>query len=119
MSSFYNNHSEYVIHIHLFPMITVGAQPNHVNVHQEGPTTVDVEFDVHDQGDETVGYQIYYTGTTNGSVYIDASASKHRHAPIRDLVNGGSYVILVVAKSVHLDSVPVVAEHSPIVLSKY
>lgn len=106
-------------HIHLPPMITVGVQPNHVNVHQEGPTTVDVEFDVHDQGDETIGYHIYYTGTTSGSVSFNASGSKHIHVPIRDLVNGGSYVISVVGKSVHLESAPVVAEHSPIVLSRY
>lgn len=100
-------------------MITVGVQPNHVNVHQEGPTTIDVEFDVHDHGDETIGYQIYYTGTTSGSVSVDASASRHIHVPIRDLVNGGLYVISVVGKSVHLMSAPVVAENSPIALSKY
>lgn len=99
--------------------IAVGVAPSHIAVHQDGPTAVDVEIDADDQGSETVSYHIYYTGTTSGSVSVNASPSKHMHVPIKDLVNGGSYVISVVAKSVHLESAPVVAEYSPISLSKY
>lgn len=85
-------------------------------MHQNNSTTIHVFWSPPDSLLETVGYQIYYTGPTSGSLAVDDSTV--RNVLITGLVNGESYIISVAAKSVHLESEPVVVGPSPFGLSK-
>ena len=84
---------------------------------QESPTTVHVFWDPPDPPSDTVGYQIYYIGPTNGS--IPADDVDFNNEIITDLINGKTYHISVAGKSAHLESEPVVAYNSPIVLGMF
>ena len=62
------------------------------------------------------GYQIYYTGPTEGS--LSADSININNEIITGLVNGETYHFFVAGKSAHLESEPVAASNSPISLSK-
>ena len=84
---------------------------------QESPTTVHVFWNPPDPASDTIGYQIYYTGPTNGSIPADDVNFNNKF--ITDLINGETYHISVAGKSAHLESEPVVAYNSPIVLGTF
>ena len=85
-------------------------------MHQENSTTIHVFWSPPDSVLlETVGYQIYYTGPTSGSLAVDSAVD---NVLITGLVNGGLYIISVAGRSVHLESEPVVIGPSPFGLSK-
>ena len=96
---------------------TVASPPYEVLAFQEGPTTVHVIWDHPDRLNETIGFQIYYTGPTNGSLASDDIVSNYYI--ITGLVNGGSYHISVAGKSLHLESAQSEAHNNPIGLSKF
>lgn len=96
---------------------TVASSPPEVHAYQEGPTVINVRWDHPDPLNETIGYQIYYTGTTNGSLAADDIVSNNY--TIAGLVNGGSYNISVAGKSAHLESSRTEAQENRIVLSKF
>ena len=101
---------------HLSVFYAVGSPPTEVRVLQESPTTIRVFWKHPEPVESTTGYQIYYTGPTEGSLPADNIDSNNEI--ITGLVNGQKYHISVAGKSTHLESEPVAAYNGPISLSK-
>ena len=106
----------YIVMNSLSVFHTVGSPPTEVRVLQESPTTIHVFWEHPKPVGSTTGYQIYYTGPTEGS--FSADSIDINNEIITGLVNGQTYYVSVTGKSSHLDSEPVAAYNGPISLSK-
>ena len=64
---------------------------------------------------DTIGYRIYYTGPTSGSMDADDIDFNN---DVTGLVNGGTYIFSVAGKSEDLPSERVMADQGPIRLGR-
>ena len=105
-------------HVSLSISFTVGSQPSEVSVFQESPTSVRMFWNVPEPIDQTTGYVIYYTdSTSSGSVTFDGPFINNEF--VDDLTNGLTYTFSVAGRSIHLESEPSTAAHSPVSLRKW
>ena len=68
---------------------------------------------------QTVGYQVYYTGPTNGSVTADVFGAQTGSTTVTGLLNGGVYSFSVAGKSAHFDSERVASQYGSVYLCKH
>ena len=68
---------------------------------------------------QTVGYQVYYTGPTNGSVTADVFGAQTGSTTVTGLLNGGVYSFSVAGKSAHFESERVASQYGSVYLCKH
>ena len=66
-----------------------------------------------------MGYQVYYTGPTNGSVTADVFGAQTSRTTVTGLLNGGVYSLSVAGKSAHFDSERVASQYGSVYLCKH
>ena len=65
-----------------------------------------------------MGYQVYYTGPTSGSVTVDRSEGETASMVVTGLTNGGAYQFSVAGRSEHFESSRVADGNGPVLLCK-
>ena len=68
---------------------------------------------------QTVGYQVYFTGPTNGSVTADVFGAQTGSTTVTGLLNGGVYSFSVAGKSAHFESERMGSQYGSVYLCKH
>ena len=82
--------------------LSAASEPLNISVVQEGPTSLRVYWVLPEKSGHTIGYRIYYTGGSNGSVDVEDEFVDNYL--LTGLVNAASYTVSIAAKSLHLPS---------------
>ena len=80
----------------------MASAPTNLMAVQEGPTGIRVSWTPPTPLGDTIGYRIYYSGGSSGSV--DVSGGSTDNHLLTGLQNGVSYTISIVSTSEHLPS---------------
>ena len=100
-------------------MCTVGSKPDDIAAFTVDLTSALVTWDPPFPPNQTVGYQVYYTGPTNGSVTADVFGAQTGSTTVTGLLNGGVYSFSVAGKSVHFESERVASLYGSVYLCKH
>ena len=87
---------------HIYSPRTVAENPVHLSAVQESPTSIYVSWVMLRPMKKVIGYRLFYRGGSNGSVDIDDV--QVNDFVLTGLKNNASYVVSLVAKSMHLPS---------------
>ena len=97
----------------------VGSKPDDIAAFTVDLTSALVTWDPPFPPNQTVGYQVYYTGPTNGSVTADVFGAQTGSTTATGLLNGGVYSFSVAGKSAHFESENVASQYGSIYLCKH
>ena len=94
-------------------------EPVVVHAHPRDQTSVNLVWVTPCPLERTIGYEVYYTGPSNGSVVADEFAGQTNSKTVTGLTNGGIYNFSVAGASKHFNGDRVIAVDGPVSLCKY
>ena len=97
----------------------VGLEPDGVTAFTTDLTSARITWNTPSPPDDTIGYEVYYTGPTNGSVTVDEFGGETDNVMLTGLVNGEAYYFFVAGKLAHFESERVAVKYGPLYLCKH